>query len=284
MTLSAASVTFGRDGPVLTAATSLPVESLVLGRPAMEVADLLPRIFNVCRVAQGTAARLALGLSPEGDPVAEVIRDHVLKLCIVLPRAFDWPAIRIPAEPVFLLGPNGLPHSIREMETWDSPLADCANAISADFAPAVATCARLPTPADPLADGAFENSASGRQAHHPLLRSVESDHGRGPLWRYCGLLADLEAAIAGRLPKPVVNGDVTSVPAARGAYALRLRHAGGMVTAMTRRTPTDHLLAPGGALLQSLTSLPHTLRHLADRVIALHDPCIPVIVRQAAHA
>ena len=42
----------------------------------------------------------------------------------------------------------------------------------------------------------LDSSAAGRQATHPLLCSVEASHGRGPLWRLCGLLADLQAALA----------------------------------------------------------------------------------------
>ncbi len=284
MSLAAATVSFGSNGPVLTAAGSLPVESLVLGRPVAEVAELLPRVFNICRAAQGAAARLALGLAPESEPAAEVIRDHVLKLCILLPRCFGWPAIPLPARPMELLGVAGLPSDVSELEMWTNPVADSARAIAREFPPGAAASAVLPVPPHPLAEGAFENSAAGRQAHHPLLQSVEGHYGRGPLWRYFGLLADLEAALAGRLPKPNVENGVASVAAARGSYALRIEQSGGLVTAMTRRTPTDHLLAPEGALLQSLQSLPHKLRHLANQVIALHDPCIPVTISEAAHA
>ena len=78
MTLSAASITFGPNGPTLTAAAPLPVEALVLGRPVAEAAELLPRLFNLCRMAQGLAAKLALGLPATEDPGTEIIRDHVL--------------------------------------------------------------------------------------------------------------------------------------------------------------------------------------------------------------
>ncbi|MDT9155861.1 hypothetical protein RSW20_24300, partial [Escherichia coli] len=91
------------------------------------------------------------------------------------------------------------PAELAGLASWQSPAAALAILIGDLFAPGVACCAELPAPPHPLAEGAFENSAAGRQAMHPLLRSVEASHGRGPLWRYLGLLADLEAALQGRL-------------------------------------------------------------------------------------
>ncbi|MCB6176689.1 HupK protein [Rhodobacter sp. Har01] len=286
MTLSAASVTLGPQGPRLAAAPPLPLEALLLGKPVTEAADLLPRLFNLCRHAQGLAARLSLGL-PAGDTdtAAEVIRDHVARLCVTLRRAFDMAPLPLPADPAALLG--RLPQDGAGLADWlagPAPVAGLARRIVALFPPGAACCPPLPRPADPLAAGAFENSAAGRQADHPLLRQVEAAFGRGPLWRYLGLLADLEAALARRLPPPTCRDGIATVPAARGAYALRLSHAGGLITGITRRTPTDHLLAPGGALLQSLASLPAALHPLAPQVIALHDPCIPVTLCEAQHA
>ncbi|MBT25313.1 MAG: hydrogenase expression/formation protein HupK, partial [Rhodobacteraceae bacterium] len=40
----------------------LPVAQLVRGKRIEEVADLLPRLFNLCRAAQRAAVRAALGL------------------------------------------------------------------------------------------------------------------------------------------------------------------------------------------------------------------------------
>ncbi|HHZ09085.1 MAG TPA: hypothetical protein GX405_09945 [Rhizobiales bacterium] len=283
MNLRAATVTAGAGGPVLEAAPPLPLEALVLGRPVAEVVELLPRIFNLCRAAQDAAARLSLGLVPRDGLEAETIRDHVLKLCVTLPRTFGGSPLAIPADPAVLLGPKGLPADLAGLASWQSPAAALADLIRDSFAPGMACCAHLPAPPQPLAEGAFENSAAGRQSMHPLLRSVEASHGRGPLWRYLGLLADLEAALDGRLPVPRVEDGVAVVPAARGSYALWLRQAGGRVIGIVRRTPTDHLLAPEGALLQSLRTLPPTMKMHAG-VLALHDPCVPVTVREAAHA
>ncbi|MFO1202594.1 MAG: hypothetical protein U1E58_08145 [Tabrizicola sp.] len=305
MTLSAATVTLG-PRPTLTAATPLPVEALVVGKPVAEAAELLPRLFNLCRMAQGMAAKLSLGLPATEDPTIEIIRDHTLKLCITLPRAFGLPAIPVPTaglqahrsapgaslppggggmgrggSAAGLFGRNGLPTSAADIE---GPFAPLFHQIAKTFPPDIATCPALPAPQDPLAEGAFENSAAGRQSAHPLLCRIEQTHGRGPLWRLAGLIADLDAALNDGLPPPTVTDGTATVPAARGTYALRITHQNGLVTGITRRTPTDHLLAPGGALLQSLATLPEPLHHLAPQVIALHDPCIPVTVREAADA
>ena len=155
-----------------------------------------------------------------------------------------------------------------------------AQALHSRFAPGEAATTALP----PVGHGAAalrpapcENSPAGRQAAHPLLQEVAKAFGRGPLWRLLGLLVDVAALEAGKLPPISRSADGTAtVPASRGLYALRLQHAGGIVTGITRRTPTDHILAPGGALLQALACLPATKAALAPVVLALHDPCIPV--------
>lgn len=57
-----------------------------------------------------------------------------------------------------------------------------------------------------------------------------------------------------------------------------------MVTALSRVTPTDHLLAPCGALALSLASLPAAKAGLAALVIDILDPCVAVSVQELAHA
>jgi len=289
MTLSAVTLTLGPKGPTLVSAPRMPVEDMVIGRPVAEVAELLPRLFNLCRMAQTVAAKLALGLPATEDPMPEIIRDHVLKLCITLPHAFGLPALAVP-EPqllphrhpaAMLLGPGGLPDDLDDLR---GPLVPLFQHLARTFPPGTATTTPLPAPLHPLVGGAFENSAAGRQADHPLLRRIESSHGRGPLWRLAGLLADLDAALAGRLGGAELADGIATVPAARGTYALRLTQSGGLVTGLIRRTPTDHILAPGGALRQSLTRLPDGRRDLAQQVVALHDPCVPVTVREVEDA
>lgn len=279
-----ARITLGDGGPVLEPAAPLPVGALLMGRPAAEVADLLPRLYNLCPMAQRLAARLALGLDDGGiDTAPEIARDHAVKLCLTLPRALGLDPLPLPPRGGDLVGPDGLPLTLAGLERWQAPLSPLVRALWRAFPEGAGVTAALP-PAPPLAEGAFENSAPGRQADHPLLEAVEARFGRGPLWRGLGLIADLEAALHGQMPAARVRGGVAAVQAARGSYALRLTQAGGLVTGMVRRTPTDHLLAPGGALLQALASLPRDLWARAPLMVALHDPCVPVTVREASHA
>jgi hypothetical protein len=277
---SSAMITFGSDGPVLSSPEPLPVEALLLGKPVSLAVELLPRLFNLCRTAQGLAAKLSLGLPATDDPAAEIIRDHTLKLCVIFPKALHKSPTPLPDDPRDLLGKDGLPCEPDDLLQTDPT----ARRIADSFPPGSAVCSNLPEPATPFAEGAFENSAAGRQSRHKLLGAIEARWGRGPLWRYAGVLADLEAALRGRLPAATVMEGLATVPAARGSYALRITQAAGVVTGITRRTPTDHLLAPGGALLQSLTTLPASLRSLAPLVIALHDPCVPITIREAQDA
>ena len=57
-----------------------------------------------------------------------------------------------------------------------------------------------------------------------------------------------------------------------------------MVTALSRVTPTDHLLAPGGALALSLARLPAATAGLAAVVVDILDPCVAVSVQELVHA
>lgn len=271
----------------------LPLGALVLGRPVAEVAALLPRLFNLCREAQGLAARLSLGLAVGGETAAladEVLRDHLLRLAVTLPPLMGLPVRGIAGDPlVVLFGPGrGLPVDLGGLRSWVAAGAGAAtlvDAVARSFASGEAVVDLPLLDADTaLSLVAVENSAAGRQAGHPLLRAVAARQGRGPLWRVLGMLADAEAAVAGRLPAPVVSGGVARVAAARGSYALRLCQAGGMVTRIDRVTPTDHLLVPGGALERALAALPVAKRHLAPVVAALHDPCMAVKVEGMRHA
>lgn len=264
----------------------LPLEALLIGRPVEDAAQMLPRLFNLCRMAQGTAALLALGLPGAEDPTPEILRDHAARIFATLRQAFGLaPLPPPPLTAHHLFGPMGaLPRTLADLMDWtasDQSIPLILREIGTLFPPHVATAPVLPAPPSPLAEGAYENSAAGRQTTHPLLQAVEARQGRGPLWRYLGLLADAEAALAGRLAQPELHEDIAVVQAARGAYALRLTQAEGRLTGLARRTPTDHLLAPGGALEQALSRCHPSL---APIVIALHDPCVPVTIKEASHA
>jgi hypothetical protein len=267
-----------RPGPDLAA--------LLTGLPVQEAAVLLPRLFNLCRKAQATAAEMALGLPHATDTGAEVVRDHLARIFVTLRRAFDLAPLR--PDPAGVLGPQGrLPRTLADLADWLAgplPTAELGRAVAGSLAAPLGAAPVLPAPQD-ATPGAFENSPAGRQAGHPLLCAVEADQGRSPLWRYLGLLADLEIARAGALPPPRRLPDGTAlVQAARGVYALRLGQAEGRVTSVLRRTPTDHQLAPGGALEQVLARLPGDRPDLAARLVALHDPCIPVTIPEVQDA
>lgn len=274
----------------------LPLAALVAGRPAGEVAALLPRLFNLCRGAQSLAADLALGLPPRvsmAELRAEILREHLCRLCLILPRLLGLSPRAMPAPEGAgaLLGPAGrMPETVETLMDWaegPAPLAPVVAALIAALAPGQATGPDLPmvTPATALTLTAQENSAAGRCADHPLLRALSAQGGRGPLWRLTGMLVDLERTIAGDLPRATIHHGTALVPAARGLYALRVElDTEGRVTRLDRATPTDHLLAPGGALQSALDALPPTRHALAPLIVALHDPCVPVTLQEVQDA
>jgi hypothetical protein len=140
------------------------------------------------------------------------------------------------------------------------------------------------------ADSAFrpvpvENSPAARQAATPAMDYVEAFYGRGPLWRATGRVIDLAMLLTGDRPGPLaVAPGRAIVPAPRGCYALRVETEDGRVTALSRVTPTDHMLAPGGALEAMLASLPAHRNRLMPLLMALIDPCRPVHVEVARDA
>ncbi|MCU0828894.1 MAG: [NiFe]-hydrogenase assembly chaperone HybE [Tabrizicola sp.] len=212
------------------------------------------------------------GLQPPSSPETEALSAAAIRL--------DRPD---PAAASPLPGPNGLPEQLVSLVHWDSPVAGLAPTLQRAFAPGIAASAPLPMP-EPLAEGAQGNSVAGPQAGHPLAREIEDSFWRGPLWCYLGLLAGLQAAPLRRVPSPHLFSAIAVMPASRATYPLRIDLAGGQVTGITRRTPTDHLLAPGGALTQTSAGLSRGPRTLAPAIIALPDPFGPVTVREAQDA
>lgn len=282
------------------AAPPLPVEALLVGRPAVEAAELMPRLFSVCAMAQGLAARMALGLPvPETAAPAlaqEILRDHVLKLFLRWPQVLQLPPPPMPGNwttdarglRLALTGPGGLPEP-EDLDGWlegTAGVAPVLRAVRARFASGEAGVALpMATAQTAMAGGPLENSVAARQAAHPLLARVAADHGRGPLWQAAARLVDALACLDGRLPAPRRLGDGTAVvSAARGLYAVRARSEAGIVAAFERRTPTDHLCAPGGGLAQALAGLRGVTPARVALLVELLDPCVPVVVREAADA
>lgn len=288
MTLGAASLVVGAEGWRIDRQPGPDLAAYLCGRPVAEVASLLPRLFNLCRMAQASATRLTLGLPMAGeDPSTEVIRDHMARLFVTLRRAFGLAPMVPPAATPALFGPSGqMPRDLAGLQHWlsqDTALASLGRAVQTEFPAPMGVTLALPDPEPRLL--AMENSPAGRQLGHPLMQSLAAAQGRSPLWRYIGVLIDLQAALANALPPPQLLPDGTAmVQAARGSYFLRILQRADLVTGLTRITPTDHQLTPGGALELALRHLPANRPELAARLLALFDPCIPVTVPEAHHA
>lgn len=268
-------------------APSLPLARLVEGRGVEEVADLLPRLFNLCRVAQTVALRMALGLEgiETGALAAEIAREHALKLSVV------WPVrLGLPVQPgQAALGgefPDDAEGFVRYMR-GEAGIAPLLRAVAARFAPGEGVSSVLPevTPARILTLTAQENSIAARHLAHPVMRHVEGRYGRGPLWRVVARALDHAAAVRGDLPAPQLTPEgVAIVPAARGLYAVRAEVEAGRVRHLCRVTPTDHLMADGGIMAQALASLPRAKHAEARLLVDLLDPCAPVTLEGGHHA
>ncbi|MDE3237890.1 MAG: hydrogenase expression/formation protein HupK [Paracoccaceae bacterium] len=270
----------------------LPLDRLLIGKPVAEAAALMPRLFNLCRAAQATAAHLALGLPAPDDALrleAEVLRDHMVKLFLTLPQLLGLSPRPFPAkgtEAGSLFGATGrFPETPAAFDRWlaaGEGVAPVLSALCDRFRPGEAV-ADLPdvTEATALAPIARENSCALRHAGHPVLDRLAATHGRGPLWRTAARVRDASACLDRALPAPRILTDGTVVtPAARGQYAVKARAEDGCVAAFRRVTPTDHLLAPGGMLTQSFASLPPAKADLSALLIEILDPCLPVSLTQ----
>lgn len=273
-------------------APDLPVASLLIGKPVEEAAQLLPRLFNLCSGAQGMALRLALGLpTPDAATLRrEILRDHLLKLCVVWPGMLGLPATPLPpdwADPAplcHLIWGGSDPANFKDWLGSGQGVSAALRAIAQAFAPGEAVAALpLVSAETALNDAALENSVAARHADAPAMRAIEASHGRGPYWRAAGLIHDI-AALLNAPPAVKMHGATAIVPAARGAYAVRASAAAGVVTTFARRTPTDHLCAKDGVLQQSLNSLPAAKTHLLPLLVDILAPCVPVQLPEVQHA
>lgn len=279
-----------------------PVQALLVGRPVADALVMLPRLFNLCRHAQGLGAALALGRAAPAMSAAhhrEILRDHLFKLHVTWPGFFGHAPRPLPmgwetepssvAQSVF--GRAGAapvtPAAWEAFLASDQGAAPVLKAISGCFAPFMADPGALARPDTEslFEDLAQENSLAGRHRDHPVMRHIAATWGHGPLWRAAARLFDIEACLSGALPAPAVPAPGRAiVPAARGSYAIEARAEGGILTALTRHTPTDHLLAPGGILPRALANLPATCAGLAPLLLDILDPCRPVRLEEVRHA
>lgn len=282
-------ITQGRDGWGFCAPPDLPVAALVLGQPVEQAANLLPRLFNLCAGAQGMAARLAFGLPLGQDDRLrdEILRDHLLKLCVIWPSLLGMKPMALPQN-MTAPGPMILPGFGIDFGAWikaGQGVAAVLAAIEQAFSPGEAVSdLPLMRPETAFDAGPQDNSVAARHATNPALRAIAAQYGRGPFWRASALIFDALALLHTPPQAHICADGTVVVPAARGAYAVRARKLEGVVTAFARRTPTDHLCAPGGVLQQSLTSLPRAKAHRLPLVIDILGPCVAVQFPQVHHA
>lgn len=281
----------------------LPVAEMMIGQSVEDAAALLPRLFNLCRTAQATAARLAFGLPlPDrsgADLTSEVLRDHLIKFYLKWPGLFGRAPMPLPPEWADgsralrrdLFGPAermpSTPGAFASFLAAGSGVAGVLDLIDQCFAAGEAVAAGLPLPdtINMLTARATENSVAARHAAHPVMRAIADEKGCGPFWRAVARAYDLEACLDQALPQPLTLAEGTAiVPATRGAYSMTALVSDGVVAEFARVTPTDHLLAPGGILQQTLATLPVEKSGLAPLILEILDPCAPVRLREVAHA
>lgn len=276
----------------------LPVAKLVIGKPAVEAAALLPRLFNLCRAAQATAAAMAMGLpAPDVDLSGEILRDHLVKLTLTWPRLVGLDPLPLPEN--WQAGGAALLDQLFETRFPETPAAFEAALLSgAGLAPLFVALAKSLRPgfgagpalpvmqdAEAFAPGAYENSVAGRQVDHPVLRAIEATRGRDLYWRAVARLYDLADAAQGNLPPPRMAGAGRAlVPAARGTYAVAATLEAGVVTEFTRVTPTDHLLAENGIADITIAGFADPDQRTIHLAMDILDPCIPMELKERNHA
>ncbi|NVO29384.1 hydrogenase expression/formation protein HupK [Donghicola sp. C2-DW-16] len=268
----------------------LPIHLMVIGRPAEEVAETLPRVFNLCRTAQRMAVRAALGLSVAPDEefelAAEIRREHLVKLCLMLPQKLGLAPLPVRGDTdralAEVLFGGSLPDRLDDLVNRPSAFQPMVQELIRRFAPEEAVANGLPLSCDVeiLGERAQENSVGTRRTDHPLMQDIEALYGRGPLWRVTARALDLEALIHGWHPElKVLSKGHAIVPAARGIYAVSAEVTAGRVTRFCRMTPTDHLLCKGGIMEQTLETLPAHKHNEAALLVEILDPCTPVSLK-----
>lgn len=261
---------------------------------------MLPRLFNLCRAAQGAAVEAALGRKVRTEGIAqEILRDHLLKFHVTWPAFFGAAPTPLPVDWAdggtslcrAVFGPSGqAPATAADFFAFldsDQPYAPVLKKIDGCFRPGEAVAADLSpvTPATIWSDALCDNSVAARVGDHPVMAAIAKTQGRGPLWRAAARLFDIAALTTQGIPaiETLADGSVV-VPAARGSYAVRIGTDGDRIASLDRVTPTDHLLAQDGVLDRSLATLPADKLELGPLLLDILDPCSPVRLQEVRHA
>lgn len=308
-----------RRGGSVVVAMDRPREAIppasLLGRTVEEVRRLLPMVFNICPAAQEAAFDTALGLEPSAETrrrlLVDGLRDHLLALCHHVPAALgETPVFTGYAKVAALadgsdvadalrasvFADTGAPKTLSELRVWAEGGAGAAPAFRAillGFAPEwgrvqlpLSLVGALDWVRATVGGVAVDNCAAARWQAAPLMKDIEAQLGRGPVWRLAGRLLEADAFIntlaGGDLPfalaVPMGKGVGCSV-APRGALMMRVRAIGGLTTDLARLSPTDFAIHPDGAIVQALATLSGVpdaqMERVARTLIAIYDPCVP---------
>ena len=309
----------GGAGPWRLTATGGSVRAdWAVGRPAEDVARLMPRVFNLCGATHARASRQALGLPPDAAGSAglarqERLRDHALALFADLPsllgRAPDRAALRGLAGAGDEAAPMLRHHVLgRDIDLANATPGELARWLAAAPSPVAALLAHIRTSVDPAwgraelplpvpADIAAALEAGAPAAPRettvadawraaPLLNELHASEGASLFLRTLVRLLDLIGCLAAEacdLPEtlPAAGEGIGLARAARGLLAHRARVVAGIVTDYRVLSPSAWNLAPGGLLASMLAALPmnHRTPMLARLVISCVNPCVKVTLR-----
>lgn len=286
-------------------APNYPIGSMILGKSRQEVAELLPRVFNLCRTSQSIAVNTALDL-PVKNNIAElnkeILLNHVMRLCVIMPRHFGLPQIRLPKDwhsgnlnlRKALFGPLGnLPVSLDDFKNFLESgvgIAGLLNKVAVFFAPGEGISRALPFVSVKTATNPYsivDNSCAQRVKRHPVVASMATNIGqyRSLFWRLVAISYDLEASLNNAPLKVIVSRrGCVHVPATRGLYTVSAQHDGEKVTHFTRVTPTDHLCVKGGVLEQVLATILPERASILPIIMDILDPCTPLCIEKITNA
>lgn len=250
------------------------LKRLVLGKPCEQVPDLLARVLAVCssahRAAAAGAIAMAVGHRSDEDVrrfcakavLSERLLNGLWRLFIDWPRALGWQA-----QPALVAAAKRLLMSERRFEFALVGLREIVVAAeSSNLMLAMTKAVHL--------------SDAGRDA---VLADRIAEAARDPALTLAGLAALEQDEVA----KPEWAGDGGVVRTSRGLLIHTAAIVSGRITDYAVISPTDRIMAPGGAVETALVGLSGSDVEACARVrVALLDPCAATEVRftEVAHA